>query len=1553
MSSFFPIIQSFIGGVLTRKGWGSVASKAYADGLEYCVNWVISIQGSIRKRAGAEFAIQYDGSSAVVKTLSEKDDNDIICTFINDKLYLSNTKGPIKSTPNLVKNGDFSNNMKGWTIDTARSLAAFPTDVSPSGDRLLMSASSNCVVKSTPFGRTLQIAASTKELSDGGIRWARVFQAVPISNGGTAHKLTLDLRTSLHLFNKRHKVQFNVRVGAAKYGYELVNRKITIQPPNASLTYVSGNQKIDITFTPPPLTTLVYLMFEVVLLIQDPVVDPAHGAVLTSDNGAVLSLNNIIMYDSTAGTDVVLTTPYNDTMLDEIQTVSDSGKSSMWISHNDFFPQVVRRNPSTNVWEIIPAPITVPPASWAAGNYPACVCIYQSRLYFAATRLDPSQIWGSAVGNYNDFLITGTGNNIPLQFILATPATIRWMMAAKTLLIGTDNSEWLLTSSTGIITPSDFQFQMQSAYGCSSQQPVLSGMGVLYASNTNRKLRYIQDGGSNSYAWVSQDIFAQAENITGGTIVDVVFILEPDYQIYMLVSSGVIARCTFSTDNGVCAWALYVDALGGRINSITGVNTPAGQYLYMAIERGYAPDKTFLERTNPHEIFEVLLDSYGLFNVQTEGGISRLPDKTGNDWSVLGQGINGAGDCVDYFGDNVYVGGAFDVAGGLVNTAHIARWDNAANTWHAMGTGANDVVNCILTNKSTGVVYAGGVFTLAGGVANTSKVAMFDGAWHALGLGFDNTVLCLARSVGGQLYAGGIFTKSGAVDVISIAKFNTGTSLWEPVGGNKITGDVKGMVVLSDNRLIAVGDFSIYVSVPTVNTGVAYSSGNLLDLGLAGTYTVFDSFYDAVNNRIYAFGQFGLPAATPIGAGYWDVAAGNWVSPYGSSSTINPLRIFSCGAASGAGDLYVGVLSIESVSVTGPRVLKFWDTVNLRFNYPEQLGHIGVPTNGNVLTITADPTDPNGIYFGGEFTSAQGYGGMGRVCYYNKTLKSYARLGGTPSLGSGSNGGLNGIVRMLRAAPALPLADPAKFFYRGQIIAVGDFTFSAAGVAIGCRGVARYDKASNKWLAVGSGLAGGLNAVNCVCFDDGGRIYAGGSFINVGDPSSNIDRIAVFDPDLSTSIWYPVGSGIDDGAVTAITFNNGKLYVSGTFTRIGGVPYAGHAVFDLFLQVWVKPDLGFSSSPAGQSFLTISFDAAGKEYGFGNFSGITYASSDMAIYDPVGDTWTAMGEGLVNGHANCVYAATIGGNEVVLIGGLFDAAIGIPNTKNLVGFLPSTNQLQPSYPTNGEVLSIRSGDDPVGNILVIGDFSTIGYVGSETAASGMVMISVFGLFAIATGDNARIIVDGVFNDDGVLFALGDFASSGRYIEDLDRLESQTVTVLSINPVTDQEDLLISDPTNFARRSVFDGYYIREWDTKPVVTLGRIPVPDWVGDSAYVGLSYTAEFKTLPLEGGEPAGTSQGGSNRWSKVFVRLNESNLPLIRNAAGSSMGFPNAYQPQLTKDSEIPVWGDPTQAFVSGDYDVSSVGFEQQAAIIVSAPMSIRTEVVGIFGKAITSKL
>ena len=264
-------------------------------------------------------------------------------------------------------------------------------------------------------------------------------------------------------------------------------------------------------------------------------------------------------------------------------------------------------------------------------------------------------------------------------------------------------------------------------------------------------------------------------------------------------------------------------------------------------------------------------------------------------WSPLGSGMNDEVIALAVNGTNLYAGGIFTNAGG-VPAAGIAKWDGSA--WSALGSGVMMAdVDAIAVSGTN--LYAGGYFTTAGG-APANYIAKWDGsAWSALGSGIGGSYPhVLALAVGGtNLYVGGIFTTAGGVPANAIAKWDG--SGWSTLGSGMSLGNYEVMALaVSGTNLYAGGSFSTAGGTPA-NSIAKWDGSNWSALG-SGIVDGFVSALAVSGTDLYAGGWFTKAGGVPANwIAKWDGTA--W-SALGSGLN-NPVNAL---ANDGAGHLFVG-----------------------------------------------------------------------------------------------------------------------------------------------------------------------------------------------------------------------------------------------------------------------------------------------------------------------------------------------------------------------------------------------------------------------------------------------------------------------------------------------------------------------------------------------------------------------------------------------------------------------------------------------------------------------
>lgn len=248
-----------------------------------------------------------------------------------------------------------------------------------------------------------------------------------------------------------------------------------------------------------------------------------------------------------------LTTPFTADLLPVLQYEIDPTGMTMFITSGGQPVQKVEYTGAS--FTISAAAFVAPPPEWTTNNYPRTLTFFQGRLWFGGTALQPSKFWGSKSGDYLNFTL-GTLADDALAYTIAKRGAIRWMSGAKNLLIGTENTEFVLSAAGGaqeVITPTSILIEPQSAYGSAYAQPMLLGNVVLYFNGDGRKL-YVMGYRFEESGWVSTDLTLASEHITLGRVAATAYTQRPESIVWAVLTSGELVASSYERGNNIVGW---------------------------------------------------------------------------------------------------------------------------------------------------------------------------------------------------------------------------------------------------------------------------------------------------------------------------------------------------------------------------------------------------------------------------------------------------------------------------------------------------------------------------------------------------------------------------------------------------------------------------------------------------------------------------------------------------------------------------------------------------------------------------------------------------------------------------------------------------------------------------------------------------------------------------------------------------------------------------------------------------------------------------------------
>ncbi len=635
-------------------------------------------------------------------------------------------------------------------------------------------------------------------------------------------------------------------------------------------------------------------------------------------------------------------------------------------------------------------------------------------------------------------------------------------------------------------------------------------------------------------------------------------------------------------------------------------------------------------------------------------GIARFNMLT-ETWHALGDGLN-SGSYVGSLavsGEYLYAGGSINEAGG-VNVRNIARFNMNTETWEALGSGIQAFsIRAIVVNG--GNLYVGGNISEAGDVAvnNIARYDLNEGTWSALGEGVngvDNSVQDLAL-YGSDLYVSGLFFNAGGSEARRIARYNTQNDTWHSLNGG--TNSVVNAISIHGQNLYLGGNFT-QAGGASVNYVARYDleeeTWSALGEGLnylARTLLVTDEF-------VYAGGGFTEAGGSPVnyiarydkGAGTWQ-ALGSGTNAYVFELVVSGDKVYAGGAFTGAGDK------------PSNGIARFNTTTN-SWDFPT-----GDGLNRQVRAIVESGDD---LFVGGEFTYVDDLK-LNRIARFDTETETWHNLGT----------GVNGTVHAIAVI--------------GGDVFVGGYFTEAGGVPANY--VARYNLNSETWHTLGNNeISNDVYALEVV---DNRYLYIGGSFTpDGGSPGNRIVRY-----DTIENSWDELGTGFTTAwRVYSIISVDDDLFIGGDFSQAGGKTVINIARYNINEETWHSLGDGVSNSPF-EGVYALATDGSNLYVGGGFSLAGDISANNIARYDINEGTWHKVGDSGLNIIA---FALAVSGDNLYA-GGWFSEADGVP-----VNFIARYDLNENSWNNMGDgvnssVNALKVFDN---NLYVGGNFTSAG-----------------------------------------------------------------------------------------------------------------------------------------------------------------------------------------------------------------------------------------------------
>jgi hypothetical protein len=577
-------------------------------------------------------------------------------------------------------------------------------------------------------------------------------------------------------------------------------------------------------------------------------------------------------------------------------------------------------------------------------------------------------------------------------------------------------------------------------------------------------------------------------------------------------------------------------------------------------------------------------------------------------------GVNSLAEGIAAIGNKIYAGGLFTAAGG-VKTPGVAGFDGT--NWFPLngglpypGGGSPAVISLATDNN---YLYAGGLFS-SGDDPTAIDTARWDGTnWSGIGV---QGIVAVVKRNGSNVYFGGEFNGVGNVAATNIARWD-GTN-WFTLGSGLSSGGLSSVncMAIQGNNIYAGGTFSY--SGASAMTNIAYWDGSAWH----AMGNPFNGIVDALQfygGYLYAGGTF-----TNISLHFTNIArwnGGAWSAVPGGGANQGVYDMTTDGT-----NLYVGGIFTQIGGIPGTNIVSFdgttWEQLGGGLHYFQN----GLGQANKLLWWS------NQLFVAGGFDRAGDNAGAAYVARWDGT--NWWSLGGDTS--KGMSPAINFVQTLCNV--------PASGSIAGGLYAGG--LFSTAGKT-NAHAIARYD--GTNWNPLGGGVSGWFisSARVYAIATDGTDVYAGGNFTNA-DLFTGVGGLAYW----NGNGWWPLYYGMDYIVNALAVDGYGRLWIGGQFTNAVSITYAkGLAVWDWNTGGGTYVNYG-NVDGTNATVGAIAYDGGTRVYVGGQFYSVGGVSAtNIAYYDYNDGLWHPLSLGL-----NTKVSALAYGNGKLYAGGTFTQA---------------------------------------------------------------------------------------------------------------------------------------------------------------------------------------------------------------------------------------------------------------------------------------------------------
>ena len=608
--SISPLQEDFSAGELSPRFLARITDDMYNRGVRVMFNMLPLVQGPVTRRPGTQFLVELlDGEEEPVTNARlfniHTTDEEVMLLVMAGGIGRLFSVNDFAITSNILLNNDFSNGLESWLFSS---------------------------------------------VSGGRIEWSPI-------NGGRANLIgpgSLSQIADIVLPNDTFTVSYAITREGDSLGSVLVLAGTTGGSPETLyeafhiLSGIDPNGTLERDVTVPLPFPGFTGELEIVFIQSNPLVG---GTALSFIEHA-----GLIVTTGAASGSIEFPIPYADEELDVIQYISSPYEILTAFTHPAHPPQELI---FTTVWEFQEMEFTNNPATWTPETgYPRTCGGFQGKLYLGGWTAEPHRVIATVTGDWHEFKEPGADPSPTdsLDFTLTAVGTIQWIEGGRELLLGTQNGEHLLTSTSGIIQSSDLDARQQSAYGSKYRQPVDVGDQLLYISADGRKVRAMEFN-RDLQAWRSRDMTHFSEHITLSGIHRMTYSRDPSQVIWAVLNNGGLIGMSYERSMDIFGWHRH--GTSGAFIDVATLRLAGRDIPVFIVRRTIGGvNRFYLESLSTVDVLEndIYMDSFLI-----ETYVEPTSILTGLE-HLEGQKVQVLGDSDDFVGNYEVVGGEVDIS---------------------------------------------------------------------------------------------------------------------------------------------------------------------------------------------------------------------------------------------------------------------------------------------------------------------------------------------------------------------------------------------------------------------------------------------------------------------------------------------------------------------------------------------------------------------------------------------------------------------------------------------------------------------------------------------------------------------------------------------------------------------------------------------------------------------------------------------------------------------------------------------------------------------------